>query len=214
MQFKPVVVDLSHYDDVRDWDAVKQFGILGVINKATEGFHFTDPTYAVRRPQALKRGIHYGAYHFMRVGDPIAQADFFLKVALEVEQPDDLLLALDHEDPGVPLDHAKSFLQRVYERTGRRAVLYSGFLIKEQLGDRKDPFLADHRLWLADYCDKPCWPGNWQEPWLIQFTGDGEGPTPHAVPGIDRNGIDINHFGQAPDLLQKQWCGGSAMAMS
>jgi len=34
------------------------------------------------------------------------------------------------------------------------------------------------------------------------------------VPGIDRNGIDINHFGQAPDLLQQQWCGGSAMAMS
>ena len=44
MQFNPVIVDLSHYDNVRDWDAVKAFGILGVINKATEGPGLTDKT--------------------------------------------------------------------------------------------------------------------------------------------------------------------------
>jgi len=79
MQFKPVVVDLSHHDDVQDWDAVQAFGILGVINKATEGLGLTDKTYAIRRNPAREHGLLYGAYHFMRQGDPIAQADHSLK---------------------------------------------------------------------------------------------------------------------------------------
>ncbi len=31
MEFNPVIVDLSHFDNVQDWNAVKEFGILGVI---------------------------------------------------------------------------------------------------------------------------------------------------------------------------------------
>ncbi|HEU5276189.1 MAG TPA: GH25 family lysozyme [Xanthobacteraceae bacterium] len=64
MNFNPVIVDLSHFDDVEDWDAVKAFGILGVINKASEGPGMVDKTYAIRRKPALNRGILYGAYHF------------------------------------------------------------------------------------------------------------------------------------------------------
>jgi len=35
----------------------------------------------------------------------------------------------------VPLANAKQFLARVEQQAGRRAVLYSGFLIKQQLGN-------------------------------------------------------------------------------
>jgi len=49
MEFKPVIVDLSRFDDVQDWNAVKDFGILGVINKATEGLGMIDKTFAIRR---------------------------------------------------------------------------------------------------------------------------------------------------------------------
>jgi len=45
-------VDLSHFDNVHDWDAVQKFGILGVINKATEGPGLVDRTYAIRRKPA------------------------------------------------------------------------------------------------------------------------------------------------------------------
>src|SRR5262245_6576284 len=62
MQFNPVIVDLSHHDDVQDWDAVKAFGILGVINKATEGRGLVDTTYAIRRNPAREHGMLYGAY--------------------------------------------------------------------------------------------------------------------------------------------------------
>jgi lysozyme len=213
MDFNPVIVDLSHFDDVQDWDAVKGFGILGVINKATEGPGLVDKTYKIRREPARQREILYGAYHFLRPGDPIAQADHFLDVALNVTQPDELLLALDHEDRSVPLDNAKQWLKHVFDKTGRRAALYSGFLIKEQLGDRSDDFLKQHRLWLSHFSSKPKWPPNWDAPWIIQFTGDGVGPGPHEVPGIEiEGGIDLNHFGGTPEELRQQWAGLSLVA--
>src|SRR5271169_4925153 len=140
MDFNPVIVDISHFDDVQDWNAVKKFGILGVINKATEGLGMIDKTFSIRRKPAADHGLLYGAYHFMRPGDPAAQADHFLEVVNYVDNPKDLLLALDHEDRNVPLANAKQFLARVQEQAGRRAVLYSGFLIKEQLGDGRDAF--------------------------------------------------------------------------
>jgi Glycosyl hydrolases family 25 len=156
MEFNPVIVDLSHFDNVRDWDAVKRFGILGVINKATEGPGLTDRTYKLRREPTRQRGILYGAYHFLRRGDPIAQADHFLDVALNDEQPDDLLLALDHEDRNVPLDNAKQWLKHVFEKTGCRAAFYSGFLIKEQLGNRQDDFRR-HALCERSELPAPHW---------------------------------------------------------
>src|SRR5262249_26275590 len=103
MEFNPVIVDLSHFDDVQACDAVKGYGIVGVINKATEGPGMIDKPYAIRRKPAADHGLLYGAYHFLRPGDPIVQADHFLAVALSVAQPDDLLLAVDHEDRHVPL---------------------------------------------------------------------------------------------------------------
>lgn len=215
MEFNPVIVDLSHFDDVQDWDAVKRFGILGVINKATEGPGMTDRTYAIRRKPASDRDMLYGAYHFLRPGDPVAQADHFLDVALNVAQPDDVLLALDHEDRNVPLENAKTWLQRVFDKTGRRAVLYSGFLIKAQLGNRRDPFLAEHRLWLSHFSSHPVCPPNWLAPWIIQFTGDGQGPGPHRVPGISiAGGIDLNHYGGTAERLTTEWANGLEMAMA
>src|SRR5262249_3540677 len=210
MQFNPVIVDLSHFDDVTDWDQVKDFGILGVINKATEGTGVVDKTYKVRRQPTTDHDILYGAYHFLRPGDPDDQADHFLDVALSVSDPDSILLALDHEDPHVSLDNAKQWLQRVFDKTGRRAVLYSGFLIKQQLGNGNDPFLAQHRLWLSHFSNNPVCPPNWDAPWIIQFTGDGKGPGPHEVPGITiEGGIDLNHYGGSADQLKQEWAAGT-----
>ena len=213
MDFNPVVVDLSHFDDVQNWDKVKAFGILGVINKATEGRGLADRTYPIRRRPTRDRGILYGAYHFIRRGDPVAQADHFLDVALDVDKPEELLLALDHEDRRVPLDNAKQFLKRVFDKTGKMPVLYSGFLIKEQLGQGHDDFLARHRLWLSHFSSEPVSPPNWPNPFFIQFTGDGIGPGPHQVPGIVVDGgIDLNHFGGSAQELKAQWAGEMAMA--
>jgi GH25 family lysozyme M1 (1,4-beta-N-acetylmuramidase) len=164
----PMVVDLSHHNEVADFDAVKAAGIAGIIHKATETTGFADKMCAIRRGHAMSAGLLWGAYHFLRPVSVAAQVDFFLKVAAPDNTP---LLALDHE-----------FLLRVEDAVGRKAVLYSGSLIKEQLGNRIDGYLAAHRLWFAQYGPRPVTPRNWPSAWLWQFTGDGVGPKPHSIP--------------------------------
>ena len=116
-------------------------------------------------------------------------------------------LALDHEDERVPLIDAKEFLLRVEDAVGRKAVFFSGLLIKEQLGNRIDGYLAAYRLWLAQYRPRPVTPRNWSSAWLWQFTCDGVGPKPHSVPGIVDAGIDINQFDGDAVKLAAEWSG-------
>jgi len=183
---------------------VKAAGYAGIIHKATEAIGFVDNMYAIRRDDAMDAGLLWGAYHFLRPVSIPAQVDFFVRIAA----PDKMtLLALDHEDARVPLIDAKEFLLRVEHAVGRKAVLYSGFLIKEQLGNRIDSYLAAHRLWLAQYGPRPVTPRNWSRAWLWQFTGDGVGPKPHSVPGIVDAGIDINHFDGDAVKLAAEWSG-------
>jgi lysozyme len=200
----PLVVDLSHHNDVADFAAVKAAGMAGIIHKATEGVGFIDKLYADRRGRALGVGLLWGAYHFLRPGSIATQVDFFLKVAAPDETT---LLALDHEDERVALIDAKEFLLRVEDAVGRRPVLYSGSVIKEQLGSRIDGYLAAHRLWLAQYSPRPVTPRNWPSAWLWQFTGDGLGPKPHSVPGIVDSGIDINSYEGDAMKLAAEWSG-------
>ena len=205
MILTPNVVDLSHYDNVSDWAAIKTFGILGVINKATEGAGMTDKTFAIRRDSCRAAGMLYGAYHFLRPGDVQAQADHFLSV---IDNDPKCLMALDHEDPKVPLSLAWKWIDYVNIKTGRMPILYSGFLIKQQIGNRIDPFWHSVRLWLSHYSANPVWPRCWEKPFLVQYTGDGLGPLPHNVPGISipgGNGIDINSFDGSQAELAIQW---------
>ena len=202
MNISPKVVDLSHHNTVTDWHAVRAAGIRGIINKATEGAGFTDPTFTIRRTPATAAGLLFGGYHFLKPGDIAAQVDYFLAATAP---HDGLLLAVDHETPGVSLADLKDFVTQFRLKVGRYPVLYSGFLIKEQLGTAHDALLAQCPLWLSHYSNIPKWPPCWPSPWLWQFTGDGTGPLPHAVPGIAGTGIDIDSFAGTDDELSQQW---------
>ena len=76
----PLVVDLSHHNDVADFGKVKAAGIAGIIHKATEATGFVDNMYVVRRSEAVNAGLLWGAYHFLRPVSIPAQVDFFLKI--------------------------------------------------------------------------------------------------------------------------------------
>ena len=131
---KPLVIDIYYGDPVQDFDAVKAFGIVGVIHKATEGTAFDDKLYAHRRKAFVDIGLKWGAYHFFHGAQPQLEADHFLSVA----EPDaDTLVALDWEDVphlGAPgADKARAFLERIEEKLGRKAVIYSGNVAKEEI---------------------------------------------------------------------------------
>jgi lysozyme len=59
-----VVVDISHHNGVVDLQKAKANGLVGVIQKATQGESFVDPTFETNRTAAINAGLLFGAYHF------------------------------------------------------------------------------------------------------------------------------------------------------
>lgn len=206
---KPRVVDISHHNydasGPYDFNAAKRWGIWGVIAKATEGTDYVDPTYTMAREGARKAGLLFGTYHFFRPGRVDEQVEHFLSTVWDTDRDrEELLLCLDHEDEGCSVEDVKQFMKAVEDRTGQCPVLYSGHLIKDQLGSREDAYLGSARLWLAQYGNNPEVQLSWRTYWLWQFTGDGEGPAPHDVPGIG-NDVDISSWEGTADQLEAEW---------
>jgi lysozyme len=207
MIINPKVIDLYHGNSVTSFAKAYESGIRGVIHKATEGATVVDRQYSDRYEQAIEAGLLWGAYHFIRPGNMKQQAQSFVDMA----EPDDAtLMALDHEDPQVLLVSAKQFVQAVEKLIGRKVVLYSGFLIKQQItrasNEEDMAFWGARRLWLAQYGPKPTTPKPWTAPWLWQYTGDGNGPEPHSVPGIQPN-CDISSYAGTDEQLAAEWVG-------
>src|SRR5215212_6061446 len=138
------VVDISHHNGTVNLDRAKEDGILGVIQKATQGRTFVDPTYKRNRLKAQNAGLLWGAYHFGTGSDGIKQAEHFLNI---VQPDDDTLLVLDFEanptGPSMTLEEARAFVTHVNGEIGRFPGLYAGHFLKEILGARKDAVLAN-----------------------------------------------------------------------
>ena len=202
---KPDVIDVSSWNSVEDWFAVKNSGIKGIIHKASEGVGFVDRTYAKRKADVERTGMLWGSYHFMNRAPADQQAKHYIKASLWTPGAN-MLLCCDWEPYGAntaTLAQAKEFLRIVYEETGQRPVLYSGNLVKEQ--GRGDPFLCQHRLWLAQYTQgRPQLPRGWSQYWMWQYAGDGIFGT-GTIPGISTKGIDCNTFGGVD--LAAEWAG-------
>jgi lysozyme len=207
----PLVVDLYHGDRVTDFAALKAAGVAGVIHKAHQGAapRGYDPTYDIRRRAARNVGLLWGAYHFMTDDDPAAQAERFLASASPDAQT---LLAVDFEPNGrhtPSLAQLRALVHAISARVGRKAVIYSGSLIKETLGPAPDDDLGSHRLWLAEYADE--WKLDpltaWERPWLWQFTGDGQGPEPHKIAGAAGAAgfVDLNRYEGTLEELKAEW---------
>lgn len=204
----PQVVDLSHHNRVDDFVAARAAGVIGVIHKASTGQQGRDDKYAERRDAALKAGLLWGAYHWGTMAPVDQQLDNFLGAAT----PDaNTLVALDFErDLGdqMTLEGARAFLAGIEAKLGRRAVLYSGNLIKEQLGAAKDQFFGSHQLWLAQYGNRPVVQPSWSTFWLWQYTDGTNGTPPEKVPGIPGDAwgrVDCNHFMGSEAELRAQW---------
>src|ERR1044072_8410541 len=119
-----VVIDLSHHNDVSDFKKLYNAGIMGVLNKATEGNSYTDPTYKNRNKEQRIAGLMSGAYHFANgKTDSKIQADYFLSIV----NPDSrTLLALDLENTSLnmSLKGAENFVTHIKNAIGKYPLLY------------------------------------------------------------------------------------------
>lgn len=200
------VVDISHHNGNVNFAKAKDAGIIGVIQKATQGQTNVDPTYKTNKTKALNAGLLWGAYHFATGSDGLKQADNFLRV---VGDDPKTLLVLDFEPnltgPSMSLEEARAFVTNVKERTGRFPGFYSGHFIKQLLGTNSDPVLANCWFWLAQYGKTAVVPPNWPTWTLWQYTDGVIGPEPHTVSGIGR--CDRDMFNGSETQLRKLWGG-------
>jgi GH25 family lysozyme M1 (1,4-beta-N-acetylmuramidase) len=172
----PICVDLSHWNPTPDWAELKAAGTLGIIHKATEGTSYVDKQLFKRAKPAIDAGLLWSTYHFLNTSSTYAQMDHYLSTI------DPVLgerVVLDHEDAGVSLDRLKQAIENLLDlRPDLQITLYSGHLIKDQLGARRDNFLAEKTsLWIAQYTGAatPIWPvATWPKWSLWQYTDKAE----------------------------------------
>jgi GH25 family lysozyme M1 (1,4-beta-N-acetylmuramidase) len=202
------VIDIYHGDRVTSFAQARTAGVLGVIHKATTGQSGRDDAYRERRSAARDAGLLWGAYHWGTDAPAATQVENFLTWA---EPDENTLVALDYETDihhQMSLDRCREFLRLIEEKLGRKAVLYSGSLAKDQLGSTVDPFLGAHRLWLAQYGPTPRVQRSWSTFWLWQYTDGTAGPPPHRVAGIpgDAAGrLDCDYYPGSAAQLAAEW---------
>ncbi len=191
------------------WNGVK---CPGIIMKCTQGAGYVDPAYRARAAAATDQGLLVAAYHFGTAENVQTQTNNFLTHA----QPTDATgLWLDFEDnkSQMGLSQAVDFMDAVDQATGRTCGIYSGNTLKAAIihatSSQRD-FLAAHAFWLADYALTPVMVDvnhrqlPWDVPFLHQFTGDGNGPLPHSLDGL-QGGADLSLFRGSTEQLAAAW---------
>jgi lysozyme len=199
----PVVIDLSHHNTIpQSLLDTAAAGIVGVIHKATEGTGFVDSKVKARNSLAREAGMLWGVYHFLRPGGSmLQQVNHFLSNS---PQDQNTLFVADHEDAGVSLDDLAEFLSILEDKTGVLPVIYSGHVLKDQLGGNVDARFTKYRLWLCHYTTgTPVLPPGFQNYWLWQYTDKG------SIPGVN-SPVDLNAAGVPLNELIAGWAGGEA----
>jgi len=213
------IIDISHYQTIASFAAIKQSGITGIVHKATEGTFLQDPDYLTRKPAALAQGFLWGCYHYSSGEDPVAQANYFLDFAKPGASE---LVALDCEPssrkkgspqpPNMTYVQLVSFVRQIQTRLGRLPVIYGGgTLLTELMKGNAGSLVNACPLWFAE------WPGatatappdplpeGWTTWTLWQYTADGVGPSPTSVAGITNAHCDRDTYNGSPADLAAKW---------
>lgn len=225
---QPNVIDMYHGDNreaIPNFAMMKIAGVWGIIHKITQGSHYIDPKASDRIKAAQDAGLLVGGYCFLDATDGETQADFYLdrlNAILPHALPDaGFLNAADYEK----LNNDTASLKQLYDfmsfvdkngPAGHLSVCYSSDLIRETLLPPKgghvdtsmvgvDNFMAQHRLWLAEYGphENIPWPWNidWKTAWLWQYKANG------TVPGIIGQ-TDLNFYAGTNAQLIQEWKAG------
>ena len=141
--------------DIASWQANLNAGSVDadfVIVKATEGTGYVNPTCERHFQQALAAGRQLGVYHFAQNlhNSAIAEADWFVKnITGYIGRA---ILVLDWETGVHDVVWAKAFLDRVFEKTGVRPLIYMSESVTNSY-DWSAVAAADYGLWVAKYRD-------------------------------------------------------------
>lgn len=165
-------IDVSGYQPLgggRFYSSVVETAYSGsdfVIAKATQGTRPLNSHFVAQLERALADGKLVGAYHYAEGGDPIAEADAFLACVSNYLKR--AILCLDWEngdnDSWGSTSWAKRFVDRVFEKTGIRCVVYTYPAGRSQVAS----CASDYPLWIAGYPDSRF---SWELPEMQYSTG-------------------------------------------
>jgi lysozyme len=196
-------IDISHYQGFPDFAKAKASGVVAVIHKATQGVSYSDPNRKKNCINAVNAGLAVCTYHWITPNDNVLkQIDFYLK---EVDPVPGERVVIDYEQQGCTLTGLKLAVGALLkDPRNLQITVYSGHLLKEQLGTTRDAYLAENTdLWIAQYTSaaSPSWPkGTYPNYTLWQYSESGR------VPGITDNQVDLNRFNGSDENLVK-WIG-------
>jgi len=208
MDDHPKCIDISHWQGFPDFAKVRAAGVIACVMKATEGASFIDPNRARNFSAATKAGIKCCTYHWLKPGNAGAQMAHFLKT---VDPVPGERMVIDYEEDGCTLADLKEAVRALLDDPrDLQVTVYSGHLLKGQLGNTHDAFLSDNTdLWLAQYTTGlPVWPKNTYPLWTLwQYSESGK------VDGIDGSAVDLDRF-NGPDEALLRWISPAAKPIS
>jgi lysozyme len=191
-------IDVSHWQGVINWDAVRNAGIRWCYCKATEGTGFVDSRCARNLSEMRRVGIVRGTYHF---GHPntsaVNQARHFVTTSRNANGGTlsgllQLCLDIEHTDglgPAAVWSWVQAFIAEIKRLTPRPGTIYTSpsFWIN-QVGNPTSNLNCP--LWIAHWgVSSPTVPRAWAGvSWAFwQYTSTG------SVPGISGN-VDRDRF--------------------
>lgn len=187
-------IDISAYQKGLD---LTKINADFVIIKATEGTYMRQSIAKEFYADAVTSNKLVGFYHFAAGQDAIKEADYFVDyIAPYVGKA---LLALDWEGEAVKrgVSWAKKWLDRVYERTGIRPVIYMNKSTAQ--GWDWKTVAKEYQLWGAQYASYETVNGYQDTPWTDGKSWGAWGERPlirqyssvGRLPGYSKN-LDIN----------------------
>lgn len=202
-------IDVSRWQGVIDWDAVKAAGIHYAGIRSSTGTS-PDPEFARNWRECKRVGIPRMAYHYyINGGEPMAQLENYLR--LLDNDWGELPFVLDIEprvisnNPTVyetinkvaNTDAIRAYLLELRARTGRTCAIYGsawslGMCTTYPTGPIMG-WIGEYPLWIAQYTSAPAptVPAPWTRYMCWQYTSTGR------MAGISGN-VDLNRWGELP----------------
>ena len=202
-------IDVSGHQPPTVTSTVKDYEFALV--KVSGGTEYVSGKASQQIDGVIKRGKLLGLYHFALDGfpdkGPVAEADHFLR-QVEPYLKLNPILVLDWEAEALklPLSWAHAWLDRVYEKTGVKALFYTYADYAQRTYSLSSIAQKGHELWVASYGNEGLTPRTsyhhapeppkdlvWSKAVLFQFTRAGVLNGYTASPGFSGK-LDLNVF--------------------
>lgn len=148
-------VDVYEYDNISDYQALKDEGISIIIQKATQGLYHNDSLLQYRYNTILNNGFKIGFYHFANnSGQPIAEAQHFLSQISGLHSDTVLWLDIENQPNWTKeeaIDYVNKFVGYVQSQ-GYKIGIYTGLSFYYEYLDGN---IGNVPIWLASYGKQP-----------------------------------------------------------